>query len=327
MSTTFEKTWQMDMNRSFGGGSRLNQQNSVWYFKAFLKGEIGGATTGLWTCLGSSDAAVGAIDAVDRWTSTFDSTKITSAAAGTAHSWMLLQGPGSLGGTVYCLLDYGTNGIYQQLNVFFSHQAFSGGSSTTRPTAPDEWGAPWNGWNFHDTSGSAWIANGFMTTEGSFHILFGPLSNGEPYSAIMCHKLSEARSEDGVPVVTFADFGNNCFTRGAMVGSSKQNIIMRYGAAPSNGITTNASFMNWLDESSNYFLESISTDATSGGYDDLPIYVVAINPINARSIRGRLADIKWAPSSLASYTVEPSTGSPVSMVVGDVWMPCNAVPI
>lgn len=329
MPTTFEKTWQMDMGRIFNSGSGVtNAKNALWYMKAFLKGEIGGAVTGLWTCSGSSDASTAGMDGTDRWGSSFNASKLVPNDPGSAHSWIVLHAPGSIGSALYMLLDYNHNANFHQMSLYFSRQPFTGGSTTARPTSSTEWSASANTWfqqNFHDNSGTDWVVNGFLTTEGSFHFLMNAVGGGDTYSSVLCHKLMEVRTEDILPVVAYFNSGGGVYNRGTIAASSMTRLVLRCGNDSMTSLT--ASFVHWLDSGNGIFFETIGVDNVSGGYDDLPIPIFVWTPVNAKSMRGRLADVKWAPQSLPNGSVEPSLVAPVSMVVNDVWMPCNAVPI
>src|SRR3954470_18778701 len=91
MPTTFEKPWFLDPNRPHPGASTsiLDQGKAqFWYWKAFLKGDVGGAILGRWnTVIGSSDAVTAALDGVDRLIgaggpAVYDGTKIIRGVSG-----------------------------------------------------------------------------------------------------------------------------------------------------------------------------------------------------------------------------------------------------
>src|SRR3954465_5110962 len=90
MPTTFEKSWFLDPNRPHPAGSTsvLDQGKAqLWYWKAFLKGDVGGATLGLWAVIGSSDGVTAALDGIDRWigaggSAVYDGTKINRGLQG-----------------------------------------------------------------------------------------------------------------------------------------------------------------------------------------------------------------------------------------------------
>ena len=75
------------------------QKSHLWALKAHLMDQIAVGSTGptarapasVWTCLGSSDGVAGGLDAVDRWGSSFDASKLVFANDGVAHSWIVLE--------------------------------------------------------------------------------------------------------------------------------------------------------------------------------------------------------------------------------------------
>ena len=109
----------------------------LWQLKSFLKGEIGGATQGLWTVTDSSDGSTAGLDGVDRWTTTYDFTKIPYVDNNTgARGWMILQRNFTVGittYTVYLLLSNrgniasASNGMY---TAVLGAGAPSGGTTT-----------------------------------------------------------------------------------------------------------------------------------------------------------------------------------------------------
>jgi hypothetical protein len=84
--TTFEKTWQFDLNRAAADNTTALGliKSFYWWWKEFLQGHmvdpIAGVapSAGMWTVLGSSDSVTGALDGVDRWQTSgaYDGTKL-----------------------------------------------------------------------------------------------------------------------------------------------------------------------------------------------------------------------------------------------------------
>src|SRR5579862_3466554 len=97
-----------------------------------------GSPTGAWTVAGSSDGVTGAMDAVDRWGSTFNFAKYVSATSGSPHSWIVYKSPTSgFGPGCYMLVSLSGTGGFNFINVRFSKSAPTGGSNTTDPTTTD----------------------------------------------------------------------------------------------------------------------------------------------------------------------------------------------
>jgi hypothetical protein len=140
-----EKTWNdPDVNRPhFAASTSTADQvrGFLWYVKAWLTGQIGGATRGLWTVVGSSDGATAGMDGVDRWGAVYDGTKLIRAAAGNAHSWMVLRSPGITAGGLtsvpfYMIIEWSASDVAP---TFYGCKALpTGGTITARPTSTDE---------------------------------------------------------------------------------------------------------------------------------------------------------------------------------------------
>ena len=137
MATTFEKTWQKLHNTAMSTTSgTVSDQNFVFFMKAFLMGQYAGQAgwTGLWTLVDCSDGSSHA--ASDLWGSTFDAAKIVNATAGNPHSWVELCRDDPDGNTWYLIIDCCHNSY--QHDYIFALSAFTGGSTTARPTSTDE---------------------------------------------------------------------------------------------------------------------------------------------------------------------------------------------
>lgn len=175
---TLSKTWKIDANYSYPDVSSalLIAKSFIWCLKSMLCGDISG-TTGTngapsagsrWTVVSSSNSVTAS--AADNWGTpgTFDATKIVRAAAGVAHSWMLLQSPSALGPT-YLLIDFGTASD-STMNLLWSRTAFTGGTITARPTSVAEQGH--TGFTIPDltVAGSHRISR-VTDADGMFHVL------------------------------------------------------------------------------------------------------------------------------------------------------------
>lgn len=310
-----EKTWQCDTNRFQNPLNNTPDSCTrvLWYLKAFLKGEVGGATSGLWTCAGSSDSATAGMDATDRWTGTYDATKLINAAPGTDHSWMVLQHP-TLGWQV--CIDY--TGAQYQLSFVYSLAGFTGGSITNRPTATDEvQNASWVNLEFHSNS-SDHRMNGALATDGSFIFAGVPIGSGGAFFGWIFQILANTKSGDTFPAnmyVKWAAGAGGAFNRSAMAvgtaGWSTQNanVTSIINATPLAG------------ECGGFWpLENMSVDQQCGLFTDLPMFCGAVNS-GQGTLKGRLVDIRWGPSPLSSTYAEPTLLNPTSVLLGDCWLP------
>jgi hypothetical protein len=173
MATSFEKVWQSSTNNLATAGTSSGKYG-VWFIKAFLTGQIGGLTQGLWTLVQScgrtgysttnnSDFAVtgdGSAAIVDNgtggtwgsvWNGTaeaklyWDTTNRTSPQfAGTAnvtcHSWCVLKSPVMTSGASYYLILDCIGADDGASSVYLCKTMPTGGSVIRRPWSTDDTG-------------------------------------------------------------------------------------------------------------------------------------------------------------------------------------------
>ncbi len=172
--------------------SALNVMRAVAFdTKSFIKG-IKTGTTGTsgappagaaWICVGSSNGAsyVAASTTIqtDYWTDAFDSTKLVRAAAGVAHSWIVMKSPtgiSSLGVPLYLLISLGTD-ANTKLVVRGALTAFTGGTLTADPTSVDE--TDFTIFNtVADVTAAASRAHYVTDANGNFSVYFSRNSQG-----------------------------------------------------------------------------------------------------------------------------------------------------
>lgn len=327
--TTFEQTWQLDPNRSPADESThaLQAKSLLWWIKAFLKGEQGGATQGLWTCAGSSDAVTAGMDGTDRWTSSFDASKIVRATAGNAHSWIVLQSPNGLGGGPWYMCIDHSAAVDYQIAIFFSKTAFTGGSTTARPTSTTEWAAPQSGTSpsQHLFSALAGLRmNGWLSTAGDFHIRLSRQS-GSGYmnfalSFIALTNVKTGDNHNGWSCFQFLDTVPGVCGRG---GWCVETATPWRGRNKNNTVTVQASVVAPHIGAQFAFQDITGTDGTDALYGDYPMYI-QVTTAAQKSQRGRIRDLMWAPDN-APNQVEPAGGPPYqSVVLGQTWHPWPA---
>lgn len=86
--------------------------------------------TGAPTCKGSSNGVTAGMDNTNRWAADAD---LVWNTAGNAHSWIVLQ----FGSKFHLCIDL-ANATSSNMAVYMSPTAFTGGSTTARPTSADE---------------------------------------------------------------------------------------------------------------------------------------------------------------------------------------------
>lgn len=130
------KTWQFSANNqtTAQGTALADNRKTLRGLKNALKGFATNAWAVRYSC--SSAVAGTAGDGVDRWAA---DTDLVWAAAGSAHSWVVLRQTGIATNYEICISCEGAASGGTVLTLVVSPSAgFAGGSTTARPTATDE---------------------------------------------------------------------------------------------------------------------------------------------------------------------------------------------
>lgn len=332
-----ELTWASDVNRTVADQSTTQRlgQWELWYLVESLKGSIGGLTSGLWTTYYSCNGTTAgtANDGVDRWSTTFTAANLVrNSSTSGARSWFVLKSPDALG-PIYMTVDYiGAND--STAAFYFSKSAPTGGSTTARPTATDEWG--YTAHAFTDNS----IANNHrvnmhLSSRGDWW--FGPTRNGLAnfYAAFSCFKLQETASADLHPAFTVfvdsnalssgtgflanpspdstATVGGNTNTRNKARNFDGSALPTWFLAVPASawGITVGSSVLTTGNSS--------AANVSDGTYNDFPCYVLGVNPHAEK--KGRLPDVLWASATPAVGSTRPASTPYEYVKIGQMWWP------
>lgn len=133
---SLEKTWQYDVNNTVAAsGTALTTERTVWLQ---IKNALLAFGTLPWTVRYSCNSTVAgaAGDGVDRWAAITDLVWQT-ADTGTARSWIVLRNTDGMEILIECRNTSTTIGKGCRIVVSPSAH-FTGGTTTTRPTATDE---------------------------------------------------------------------------------------------------------------------------------------------------------------------------------------------
>lgn len=324
----YERTWQFSFNNAYTPSSGLDlTRYQMWALKAMIKGELGGLTSGLWTCAGSSDSVAAGMDGVDRWLSSYDGTKIVRGATGNIHSWIVLQSPTMNGCTFYICIDF-NGGTDPYATTLMSKAPFTGGSVTTRPSSVDEWHlgvsaiavAAWN-------SGSTELHmfNLCLSTLGDFVWFVVQAGTAVAQLVVSCIAPTGCIPTDLYPIWAMKRYSGSTSV-GGLSG------IQLAGITGSSAFATRtaAGSVGWVQ-----FPLAI-TIATNGVVDsllgsqiDLPCWVVVTNGTTWHT-RGRLPDMGYIPGSSPLYphgnAVRNGGGAVEYVSMGALFIPANAIP-
>jgi hypothetical protein len=303
-----EKTWQYDQDRAVADFSTVAKLSASfwWGMLAFMRGVVGGATQGLWTCVQSCDSITVKTDGTDLQGDFFDSTKWVRAAAGVAHSWRVDYNA-SLG--IYLITDW--SGVNDQAPCVMgiSFTAPTGGTTTARPTSTTE--AMFAAVMMNDNTATASRLHCAMATDGQVCIQFSKNLAGFPHRNIHIFPAADLQSGDSYGV-----FMLNC-----AYASSINNVIFLTTCAAStvagrtwNGASTTGLLASThLDYGARPIVDtqsSIGDYNTSTGHafqNGTEIQIWDNYTGNAGGRRGRLVDIMVTSKLCAQTNVYPAT--------------------
>jgi len=243
-------------------------------------------------------------------------------------SWYVLRSPAAMGPYYLTLSTDGSAQLWE-LTVFLSKTQPSGGTANNRPTSVDEYG-----FTGKALIGSApltsWFWNGSLSTVGDFMFTGNRTTTaagtGVFETVIIGQTLADTKAADLYKFVLYANTNVNASGATALLLSTPANWVGRNFNGGSNltGLGTIELAVGTISVFSNAILGF--QDFTDSKYDDGPLYVFN-NQVGNFTLKGRLADIKRAPASLPEGFTEPNPTTPASMVVGNLWFPCNAAPV
>jgi hypothetical protein len=319
-------------------------KSNVWSLKAHLMNQIATgsigptarAGTSVWTCLGSSDGVAGGLDAVDRWGSTFDATKIVFADHSTNHSWFALQN-NTLG--VQIVIDCQSTQQNILISLCPNVQPLSGGLGGTVSQRPYVLAAETN-FGYTSTATNNWISTFTADTtlavnqrsqficaaDGSFLYFMtrDGLGCGSTAFGVQNPQNSVYFPKRGSDLNAWCFFGTQYgATSGAgafeyanwvQAGNTAQRVYS--GAIATSGGLSRFSFGNTNFDNSGAPVDPLTLD-----YPALPIAVQTILPQCLS--RGVIPDFYLHANRtlILPGTVNDPGGTVSHMALGDLWIP------
>jgi hypothetical protein len=300
------RTWYSDVDVALSDVSTAAKacHSVLFAIKEILLGGVNGThgwegaspSTAHWTLDSSSDGTT-ASSADNLGGSTFTDAKWVRASAGSAHSWWAAHSNEGL----YVCFDYATGADYQ-INIYFALSAFTGGTTTNRPTSTTEWnlqGSPGGAliafWSNNAAAGSVHVCR---DANGGFYCLVNQTSQSPgPGCSIIGVKIDQANTADSAPFVStaVASFGGNTWTGNGYAGgrnaTNTASISLGLGVPsfPSGSITG--------------LPVGLNADGKADLYD-VPIYYQSGSTTGAK---GRLPDAQWG--NMLGGRQEPASGN------------------
>ncbi len=336
MPLTLERSYAaaVDFNLPDVSTLQLMYRSTLWAIKAALKNTVlttGIPTSSAWAVDYSCDSvtAGAAGDGVDRWGDTFDGTKIVRAAAGTAHSWMVLK-HASLG--YWACIDY-SGAADNNVVIAFSKTAFTGGTTTGRPASTSEFAmALTTFWDAGYAAGTAKIHK-CVTSGGEFILLWGRTGTNRMAGALALQAVTDTFATDSTPMVGIFDSAattvnplnqeNSFFSSAATPGmrSRSHNNAANIHCVPliprpSQNSATSFYGTSWMP----------TTDASDGKYVDESVRLAVITSPYI-GFKGRLIDWRLCGHGIAEGTMFQQADLSLSHVkIGGCWLPFTVAP-
>lgn len=326
------KTWQHSVNQTLGPyGTFTLQQQSLMFA---LKQTLTTFSSAPWSVLRSSNSVASGIG--DTWATTADLVWSNQGDTGTARSWIVL-GQTGMGSNFQWLISCQSNGQSPgpEHSVFMAispNAGFTGGTTTTRPTATDEQiiivGAS-------GTNNGVWVSPTNAAQANRFVLHVSHASDG---SATRVHFWYNSRH------MTFLTFGK-------VVDSPAVNPLSYWGfcfpnVAGGQDDNSKATYAKWNDIARlNFFYNGTVFNGagycTSEGFitsmvgeqilvaneidGTWPISTMGVQgvPIALRGRIGRIVDCWWTSTALADGDSFPGGGTNLYAKLGHMVFPWN----
>lgn len=217
---TLSGTWYSsgDQNTPDNSSDANTAKAMLWLLKAMLTGQVTGPTVGSngappvsarWTLLGSSDGVAAAMDAVDRWGSSYDVTKLVRGFGGAARSWVVLKSPNGLRDGPWHMVIAMDGTDDSKCTLKFSKGEPTGGTTTVTPAGTSEFGVVPATANFKQGVAVTYRLNLALEANGAFVAAF--VRAGESRIRFLCGlaEIDTPRSADLARVVQIHAYTDN----------------------------------------------------------------------------------------------------------------------
>lgn len=310
---TIIKTWQRSYNLANTPSGNLETDNDNVLL--LLIAALTGFALNPYSVRGSSNGTTAGLDSSNRWTNI---AALVHAAPGVAHSWIVLRNPAT--GWEICI-DLATSTVTNMTVVWSPGNAFTGGSTTARPTATNEkvilsnsvWagfiGASGGQYRLHvmhasDGSCTRWYVNhsGINASAYFFESLRDPSPGWLlPYAASM----RSANTTEGTNLdITNWNGAGKWFAHGP-VTDMPMGATLEYYAAAIAWIGSRLDAPNGIS--------GLRTITPQGLYHD--------TTVNQQGRHGILFDFWWTNPSATTGDTFPADGSHILQLLGDHLVP------
>lgn len=328
---TLAKTWQFDLNQVITAQGTPLATNQKLLFT--LKNNLEAFTNG-WSCLGSSNSSVAtnmsSPDNVDRWASA--SNLVWGANTSIAHSWIVLKQT-NIATNFQILIDLGqTSASGNEIYVSISPLAgYTGGTTTTRPTATDEIVLTSSNnlnWGTASSSDVQLVLHVMQSTDGQCtrvavffnnicHIawIFDKVLNPVSGWTIPFFAYATDAATQNTPILTYGNFYSSNVSSGNIKGKGPVTSAMTL-------FFTSESYND--NSTTNYALGSSinAPNDIDGNYPFFPIGLASKSTGN-RGRHGQVFDLWWGTVGANSGDQYPGDASKTFGQIGNLIFPWN----
>lgn len=309
---TKEKTWQY--RHAAIPGTYYATANAQMFWNA--KNAMVNFASNPWTVWGSCDSVnYSNGDGADRWGSY--SNVVWGYGGASPFSWIVLKQPALGTNAAVLLAAYGTSGLYSYWTiVFFPTGPVTGGTTTTRPSAPNECGferygylgptdGTWNGYShvMQSTDGEVTriisCRSGYNCGFWSFEKPKNPIAGWSPAQVMWC-----CGSNSSVDTATYPQLNDASDRTFGRIAGSTVNMYMTSEGWGTSSIGEQVTFPD--DDSSEWPL--------------LPVYL-ACSTVGTRGVKGKLYDLWWGSTTVLTGDAYPSDGSKTFVQFSDLVVP------
>lgn len=316
------KTWQFSVNQAVpAAGSVELTAAALWLV---VKNSLKGFGTLPWSVRGSSDSVAAAMDTTDRWIA---AGNLVWANPGAPHSWIVLRQTGVATNFEICIAADAAG--YGNVTIAVSAGAgFTGGGTTARPTATDEFvllssGAL--GWSNLDADH---VVHAMQSTDGQCTRVAVWRASTNLCTFLLFDKPANPTTGWTKPSVSIATgitagYGNTYVA----LSSLASTIAQGYNTTPMVLALTGEGAV-----SAGSILPTVVGlgDATNDFDNTWPLFPIGLASITAnhKGRHGSLFDLWWRPTGVGQADTFPNDVSRQFIAMGDLVLPWNgSVPV
>jgi hypothetical protein len=326
----YERNWAFSFDNDYSiatlsEGSRYQ----MWALKALLLGQLGGFTQGLWTVYGSSDGVTAGMDAVDRWGSTYDSTKLVRANStdGLPRSWIVLMSPLMNGYNFYLNIAY-DQGLDSHAGTWLSKIAPTGSSATATPTATTQWAffAGAQLWFPTPTVPSNLRAHMCLSSTGDFFPSIG--GRGRSHCGLAVVAPVGCNGSDLHPIWSYRHVSDPSNYGPFATGYFPSQLSY----SGTNAVTTRATCGGNVNTNPQTSFHTELPDLLTGKFITMPMILSAMSTTTSYwHMRGRVPDTFIIPHGAGATApvgtvLRDGSNNITHVLLGSIFVPANAVP-